>query len=224
MEPNKQHISERQSLMNSVENTKPKGEVVIPALVCGMVGIVLTTILSLIGRYKGIDQILKESYLAEPFRMEDSYTLHGAWNWFFVLLLSFGISFSVLDSDKIWRRVMLFLLALVVTMMASPVFMMWDIFWSPVMVVVGLLWSWFCAFIYSVQHAMPCELSVPVKKVKPTKPVIPAKAVEVEEAVKLKFTSRVQIKSPDNETVLPVKKANVTSDPLLMATKYKPKE
>lgn len=149
---------------------KPAGEVIIPALLCGAAGTVLSAILYLIGRYKGLDQMLKDKYVAEPYHMQGDYTLHDGWNLILLVLMCFGISFAVLDIDKAWRRVVLFLLALVVIMLCSPVMMMWDIFWSPVMVLGGLLWSWLCAFIYSVQHTMPCERFVPVRRMEAVRP------------------------------------------------------
>ena len=49
---------------------KPKGEVLIPALICGSVGTVLTTILFLINRYKSFDLSLKLKYETEPFLIQ----------------------------------------------------------------------------------------------------------------------------------------------------------
>jgi len=242
VEPNKQHIPEHQGLAAPVESakvtrvssskpkvdsnlrinskisksskpSKPQGEVMIPALVCGSVGIVLATILSLINRFKSPDQLLKEKYMAEPFLMPDVPMLHGGWNLILVLIVCFGISFAVLDSDKIWRRVMLFFLALVIVVMGSPVLMMWDVFWSPCMLVVGLLWSWFCAFIYSLQHTMPCELLVPTKKIKrakQSKSRKPTKAKKTKKQPKLLSNSNSTDKTKSTEKEKPVFVAPIT--------------
>ncbi len=147
----------------------PAGEVVIPALLCGAVGTVFSSILYLVGIYDGLGQALQDKYVGEPYLMQGDYALHDGWNFILLVVMCFGISFAVLDSDMVWRRVMLFLLAIVVVVLCSPVMMMWDIFWSPVMVIIGLLWSWFCAFIYSVQHIMPCERLVPMRVAQPVK-------------------------------------------------------
>ncbi len=159
MEPNSEHNSE-QSDQQTSSKPKPLGEVLTPALICGAVGAVLTIILALIGRYGGLDLSLKEYYMGEPFYMPESSSsgLHPAWDWLLVTLLTFGISFAVLDTDKQWRRVMIILFFSVVVILASPVLMLWDVFWSPVTVFVGVFWSWMCAYIYSCQHTMPCEL------------------------------------------------------------------
>jgi len=221
VEPNQQHISKQVAPTEAVKPTKskPKGDLVIPALICGFVGIVLTTILSLINRYKGVDQMLKEKYIAEPFLMKESIALHNAWNWLLVLIVCYGISFAVLDSDKIWRRVMLFFLALVIVVMGSPVLMLWDVFWSPMMVLVGLIWSWVCAFIYSVQHIMPCELLAPpskkIKQPKPSKQPKPVKPAKIKKSKKeVKPVSEAVSTSDKPIFIAPIAKGKppVTSD------------
>jgi hypothetical protein len=140
-------------------HSKPQGEVVLPAFTCGFIGALLTITLSILGWHDGLNVDLKAYYIGPPFYMpETSLTLHFFWEVMIVVLLSFGVSYAVLDIDRKWRRVMVFLLLSVVVIFSSPVLMLWDVFWSPVMVFVGVLWSWMCAFIYSCQHIMPCEL------------------------------------------------------------------
>ncbi|MGJ8656756.1 MAG: hypothetical protein ACSHX6_09910 [Akkermansiaceae bacterium] len=169
MQSTSEHISEQQGVVAPVKPDKPEGEVMLPALICGAVGAVLTIILSVIDRYEGVGLALKEYYMGEPFYMAESSGWHVAWDWVLVLLFTFGISFAVLDTDKKWRRVMMILLLSAVVILSSPVLMLWDVFWSPMTVFVGVLWSWICAFIYSCQHRMPCEMLVPMK-VKVVKP------------------------------------------------------
>lgn len=160
MKSTSEHISDE---VSSSLTAKAAGELMLPTVICGVVGCVLTIILSVIGRYEGIDLWLQEYYTGEPFYMAESGGWNEGWNWVLVLVLTFGVSFTVLDTDMKWRRVMIILLACVVILLSSPVLMLWDVFWSPVMVFVGVLWSWICAFIYSCQHTMPCELLLPCK-------------------------------------------------------------
>jgi len=233
VESNNQHIPEPNNNNSVAEPSnkpktepKPKGEVLIPALICGSVGTVLTTILSLINNYRGFDLSLKLKYEAEPFFIQECTNLHGAWNWMLVLVVCFGIAFAVLDSDKVWRRITLFFLSAVIIVMASPVLMLWEVFWSPCMVVVGLLWSWFCAFIYSVQHTMPCELLAPPKKIKQPKSAKPKKVKEP------KASPKAQVKSKDEEknktpifvATAPSDQKPAISNPLKITSKFEPKE
>ena len=241
MESNHQYNPERSSQRTLVAEPnnrpetlkpkpKPKGEVLIPALICGSVGTVLTTILFLINRYKSFDLSLKLKYETEPFLIQECTNLHGVWNWLLVLIVCFGISFAVLDSDRIWRRVTLFFLSLVIMIMASPVLMMWEVFWSPCMVVVGLLWSWFCAFIYSVQHTMPCELLAPARKIKQPKPAKPKKVKEAKTQSKVKSKSETKVKDevkPKNQVFVPTaptEKKPTVSNPLKVTPKFEPQE
>ena len=170
MEPTSEHISKQLPHQNPPDS-KPLGEVRTPALICGTVGAVLTIILALIGSYSGLDLSLKEYFQGKPFYLPESSTggsggsgsWHPTWDWLLVMLLTFGVSFAVLDTDKRWRRVMIILLLSVVVILCSPVLMLWGVFWSPITVFVGVLWSWICAFIYSCQHTMPCAIWLPSK-------------------------------------------------------------
>lgn len=163
MESRSEHIAENSAqatLSETSKPIKPEGEVLTPALICGAVGAVLTITLSLIGRYASLDLTLQEYYMAAPFYMPEPNPegWHPLWDWVLVIALSFGVSFAVLDTDKKWRRLMIILMFSVVIIFASPVLMLWDVFWSPITVFIGVLWSWICAFIYSCQHTMPCEI------------------------------------------------------------------
>ncbi len=199
MEPNSEHNSE-QSDQQTSSKPKPLGEVLTPALICGAVGAVLTIILALIGRYGGLDLSLKEYYMGEPFYMPESSSggWHPAWDWFLVLILTFGISFAVLDTDKQWRRVMIILLFSVVVILSSPVLMLWDVFWSPVTVFIGVLWSWMCAYIYSCQHTMPCELLLLPKLIAQKKQEIDISPLqEQEKTPEEKYQPKDQSSCPD---------------------------
>lgn len=171
-----------------------------PALICGAVGAVLTIILALIGRYTGLDLSLKEYYMGEPFYMPESSSggWHPAWDWLLVTVLTFGVSFAVLDTDKQWRRVMLILLFSVVVVVSSPVLMLWDVFWSPVTVFIGVFWSWMCAYIYSCQHTMPCELLLPPKFKAEKKPQIEISPLEeLKKSTEEKYQPKDQSSCPD---------------------------
>lgn len=206
MQDTSEHRSDQTDSSNVVKTTKPEGEVLRPALICGAVGAVLTIILSVIGRYDGLGLALKEYYMGEPFYMTDSSGWHMGWDLVLVMILTFGVSFAVLDTDKKWRRVMMILLLSVVVLMSSPVLMLWDVFWSPLMVFVGVLWSWICAFIYSCQHIMPCELLLPTNS-KVVKEEIDisslevaeenAEQVEQEKTAEEKYQPKDQVSCPD---------------------------
>jgi len=148
-------------IRESEELSKPLGEVMLPMVICGFVGVVFTVFLSVIGIYDGIDEALKKYYMAKPFYMVEYSEWSEVWDWLLVVLLSFGISFTVLDTDKRWRRIVIIVLFSVVVLLTSPVLMLCDVFWSPVILFVGMFWSWIFAFVYSCQHTMPCELLIP---------------------------------------------------------------
>jgi len=141
-----------------VASAKQQGELGMATFVCGFIGALLTITLSILGWYKELDAGLRSLYQAEPFYLQDVSGWSRVWDWILVAVLGFAVAYAVLDTDRPWKRVMMLLMASVLVVFTSPVLVLWDVFWSPVTVFVGLIWSWLCAFIYSIQHVMPCQI------------------------------------------------------------------
>lgn len=69
----------------------------------------------------------------------------------------YGIAYAVLDSAGLWRRIVLGITAVVLTLAMVPAFAVWDIYFSPFVQLVGVFWSWFCVVLYTQHHQMPCD-------------------------------------------------------------------
>ncbi len=199
MEQQNEHISNQyQDTALAKQQAKPLGEVMVPAVMCGAAGAVLTIILAVIGWYDGMNADLKAYFMAKPFYMQANSVKDWTSTLDIVLamFLCLGISFAVLDTDKQWRRVMLILLLFVVVIFSSPVLMLWDVFWSPVTVLIGVLWSWICAYIYSCQHRMPCE-NIGEIKIQSLPLPIPEAVKEAEDPSNEKYQPKSQPTCPD---------------------------
>jgi len=83
--------------------------------------------------------------------------------WVLLGLSALGISWAVLDSPQLWRRVVLGGGVGVVTVAWAPVLATLGYALPVVPLVVGIFWAWFCSTLYAQQHRMPCEAA-------PTKP------------------------------------------------------
>lgn len=69
----------------------------------------------------------------------------------------YGVAFAVLDSAALWRRIVLGVTAAVLTLAMVPAFAVWNVYFSPVVQLIGVFWSWFCVTIYTQHHQMPCD-------------------------------------------------------------------
>ncbi len=79
--------------------------------------------------------------------------------WLFTILVSYAVPFAILGVPGIWRRVVLWLTALV--LVAA---------WAPVLVLaahapdiaapwIATLWSGICALVYAANHRMPVDMN-----------------------------------------------------------------
>jgi len=69
----------------------------------------------------------------------------------------FGIVWVILESPGTWRRMVLWVTALVLTVAMVPVLVLGGWWLLPGMPVVAVIWSGVCAMVYAGRHRMPCE-------------------------------------------------------------------
>ncbi len=146
--------------VNTIHISKPLGHTTITAVLCGVVGGLLGIILDLLHRFDGIREGLLETYMAEPFLMSDPFTWSPVWGWVAAIVLATGVAYVVLDSVGKWRRVFIGLAVIILLISFSPLLMLWNVFWVPCVMLIAVLWAWLCAFFYTTQHVMPCELGI----------------------------------------------------------------
>jgi hypothetical protein len=129
----------------------------VPGLLYGSVGLALSFALHWIGMFRRADAWLFD-LLHKPLFHESVADLPSmplvitA-----VAVFCYGISFAVLDSPDLWRRVVLGVTAMVLTLAMVPAFAVWNVYFSPFVQLVGVFWSWFCVVIYTQHHRMPCD-------------------------------------------------------------------
>jgi len=176
--------------MSSQQSSKPIGQLGVPAMLCGIAGAVLGIVLDAIGIFTELGETLKASYQEKPFQMGDATQWSSAWDWLLAIVLSIGVAYAVLDSKGNWRRVLILVFVLVLISLTSPVLVLWEIFWVPVLLIFAVVWSWLGAFVYAGQHQMPCDfVTVAVAEAQPepseapvefeaTAPVVQSPSVE----------------------------------------------
>ena len=72
-------------------------------------------------------------------------------------IFCYGIAFAVLDSAGTWRRVLLGLTVIILIVALVPTLALWEIYFPPMMSLVGVFWTWFISIIYANHHQMPCD-------------------------------------------------------------------
>ncbi|MBK1853478.1 hypothetical protein JO972_00750 [Verrucomicrobiaceae bacterium 5K15] len=162
------------------------GRVDSSTLLCGTVGLLLAVAMFWVGLLGKGDQRILDMLSQPVFRGTDPTILDTRVLIGLTLLACFGLSFAVLDSAGTWRRVVLGVTVLILVAALVPVLAVWEIYFPPMMTLVGVFWSWFCAMMYVSHHEMPCELlgakPTPVKTKKVDAPsAAPAKAKPVAE-------------------------------------------
>ena len=145
----------------TINQARNSGNVTIAVAAIGSLSILLVAGLALLGLLDRVN-LLISSMASQGKAGGFPKSLPGWAEWLFVILLAFGISFAILGVAGTWRRVMLWLTALV--LIAG---------WAPVLALaahapdiggpwVATLWSGVCALVYAGNHRMPCD--APSKK------------------------------------------------------------
>lgn len=138
---------------------KPKGSVVLPALMCGLAAVALAVGLDVMGYFASVDAGLMAAFAEAPFYLQEPLVLAQGWSYFAAALGGWLVAVAVMDCVGSWRRWLVGGMSVMVAFGFCPVLMLWGIFWSPVVLCAAVLWGWFCAMVYTSQHLMPCEIS-----------------------------------------------------------------
>lgn len=143
---------------NQHRQSTARGRVDGPALLCGAVGLIVAVVMFWVGLLgKGDLRIL--NLLHQPvFRGGEPDILSTAALVVLTVLFCFGLAFALLDSPGTWRRVVLGFTVLVLVVAMVPTLAVWNVYFPPMMTLVGVFWTWFGSMIYVSHHQMPCDV------------------------------------------------------------------
>lgn len=134
---------------------KGVGRVAMPALVFALLSVVLVTGFERIGLLDALAGWLRDGYARLGFA--SLRPLGFAVVIALVAPGSLALAWAVLESPRLWRRLVLGVGALGVTAGWSPVLALLGYDFPLAPVLLGIGWAWFCATTYAQQHQMPCE-------------------------------------------------------------------
>jgi hypothetical protein len=134
--------------------TNTPGQVVAPSLLFGTMALGLAFGLDILGFWSSLD----DSVTAWMDRLGDD--MSDVPSGYLIMLTIFSaylLPLLMLSSPHWWRRFILWLSLLLITIAWLPVLALAQWKLRPCVPVVALCWSGLCAFIYGLNHLLPCE-------------------------------------------------------------------
>ncbi len=143
--------------LNRHKHSTTAGSLEVSTLLCGTLGLLVSGVLYWIGLL-GKGDLGVFHLLSQPvFQGAVPSQLSAPILFLLTAVFCFGLAFAVLDSPGAWRRVVLGLTLLVLVIAMVPTLAVWDIYFPPMMCLVGVFWTWFVGMIYAGHHSMPCD-------------------------------------------------------------------
>jgi hypothetical protein len=111
--------------------------------------------LGLIDRFDAwIAAMMSKPGLSSPVHALDPYLL-----WMATAILALGLTAVMLNISSSWRRILVWILALIITLFWVPVLLLASHKPDIGVALIGLLWAGCCALIYTINHEMPADLT-----------------------------------------------------------------
>lgn len=150
--------------MSSNPPLLPAGLVVLPAAAIGSLSVLLVVGLSLLGIMDHVNVSVSQLVMQGKAGLAPK-ALPGWSVWLVTLAFAFGMAFAILSIPGVWRRVVVWITALV--LLAG---------WAPVLSLaahapevgapfIASLWSGVCALVYAGKHRMACDASSPAGEI-----------------------------------------------------------
>ena len=92
--------------------------------------------------------------ISSPVHTLDPYLL-----WIATAILALGLTAVMLNISSSWRRILVWILALIITFFWVPVLLLASHKPDIGVALIGLLWAGCCALIYTINHEMPADLT-----------------------------------------------------------------
>ena len=134
---------------------RPPGHVLVPAAAIGSLSIVLAVGLHLLGIVNRLNAVVSH-YLSEDKGLPKSLPAPAVW--LAVIFFAFGISFAILSVPGTWRRVVLWVTAVVLVTGWAPVLVLAAREPAISAVWIAVVWAGICALVYAGRHRMACDV------------------------------------------------------------------
>lgn len=133
-----------------------EGHVLVPAAAIGALSILLAAGLDLLHVLEPVDRMIAK--LVSQGAIHDFPKALPAWSvWLVTVALAFGLPFAVLSVAGTWRRLILWITAMVLVAGWAPVLALAAHFPDIGAPFIATLWSGICALVYAGNHRMACD-------------------------------------------------------------------
>lgn len=147
---------------------KQTGKILFPALLCGVGATALALVLDLLHVFSYLEAVTLQ-FFDERNLASSALIVGQKTEWLICFLVAVAVSFVLLDSAYIWRRLFLGLIASVLVVGAMFSLSLWGLVFMPYVLLVGVLGATSFCILYASQHQMECEGAV----------VIPSEEIKV---------------------------------------------
>lgn len=197
---------------NQYRHSTTPGRVDSSALLCGGLGLLLSGVLYWVGLLGRGDLKILNLLSDAVFGGAAPSVLSAPVLITITALFCFGIAFAVLDSCGVWRRLILGITLMVLVLAMVPTLAVWDIYFPPMMSLVGVFWAWFAGILYASHYQMPCDSIT--QAIEQPEPVV----------VQPKVLEELPEAKPKNQAVKKNSKKKAKKKKSDPDAKYKPKE
>jgi hypothetical protein len=137
-------------------HSRPDGHVLVPVAAIGGLSLALCGGLSLLGPLERVNAMI--AGFVSRGGLQDYPNRLPAWSiWLATVIFAFGLAYAILATAGNWRRVLLWISAVVLVAAWAPVLSLCA--HAPAIAApwIATVWSGVCALVYAGNHRMPCD-------------------------------------------------------------------
>lgn len=150
--------------MGKTSHPRPEGHVLVPDVAIGSLSLLLAAGLGLLGVLDRVNQVVGGIVSQGAVSNFPKALPHWA-VWLATALFAFGLSFAILSVAGTWRRLVLWITAMVVVAAWAPVLALAAHAPDIAAPFIAVIWSGVCALVYAGNHRMACDepVALPAK-------------------------------------------------------------
>ena len=149
-------LQEPTVLSSKNSHPRPAGHVRVAATAIGSLSILLAVGLGLLGILARVNGLIAKGLLAGTFPK----ALHGWLVWMAAVIFAFGLPLAILSVPGTWRRLVLWITAVVVVAGWAPVLSLAAHAPEIAAPFIATVWSGVCALVYTANHRMACDHTI----------------------------------------------------------------
>ena len=143
-------------ILKKAPHPHAEGHVLVPAAAIGALSVLLAVGLDLLHILEPVNRMIAK--LVSQGAIHDFPKALPAWSvWLVTVALAFGLPFAVLSVAGTWRRLILWITAMVLVAGWAPVLALAAHFPDIGVPFIAMLWSGICALVYAGNHRMACD-------------------------------------------------------------------